>query len=95
MTTQPKTPPTPRAKRAKPAAVETEQRKRVRAAFATAGIAISDWARANGFAYMTVVDVLHGRRVGTRGEAHRVAVSLGLKQGQVVDVATFKPGTGA
>ena len=78
-------PPTP--KRAAPP-VKTAQQ--VRAEFREAGVTVAEWARANGFERMTVVDVLHGRRAGNYGEAHRVAVALGLKAGRVVDVKSFK-----
>lgn len=64
---------------------------RTRASFDAAGITLAEWARANRFAYMTVVDVINGRRAGHHGEAHRVALALGLKQGRVVDVALFNP----
>ncbi len=70
---------------------EQQQLIRVRGQFDEAGITITGWAKANGFAYMTVMDVLHGRRAGHHGEAHRVAVALGLKKGRVVDVKLFKP----
>lgn len=63
----------------------------VRADFQAAGITLSEWARANGFHRMTVVDLLRGSRQGLRGETHRCAVALGLKTGVVVDVAKFKP----
>lgn len=66
-------------------------RKQVRAEFQAAGITLSEWARANGFHRMTVVDLLRGSRIGLRGETHRCAVALGLKHGVVVDVADFKP----
>lgn len=59
--------------------------------FAEAGITVSEWARTNGFNRMTVVDVLRGHRIGKYGEAHHVAVALGLKVGQVVNVEKFKP----
>ena len=65
--------------------------ERVRSEFAEAGITITGWARTNGFARQTVVDVLLGRRAGHHGEAHRVAVALGLKKGRVADVKRFKP----
>ena len=68
-------------------------REQVQADFRTAGITISEWARANGFHRMTVVDLLRGARQGLRGETHRCAVALGLKHGVVVDVANFKPAT--
>lgn len=67
------------------------QLDRVRQSFRDAGISITEWANAHGFARMTVVDVLRGHRAGHRGEAHRVAVALGLKNGTVVDVKRFKP----
>lgn len=67
----------------------------VRREFAEAGISVSEWARTNGFNRMTVVDVLRGHRLGLRGEAHRVAVALGLKAGRVVDVKKFKPARAA
>lgn len=56
-----------------------------------AGISVSEWARANNFSRATVVDVLLGRRAGHHGEAHRVALALGLKQGRVADAKGFKP----
>lgn len=59
--------------------------------FKQAGVTISAWAKANGFTRMAVVDVLRGKRVGRYGECHRVAVALGLKDGKVVDAATFDP----
>ena len=66
-------------------------REQVQAEFQAAGITLSEWARANGFHRMTVVDLLRGSRIGLRGETHRCAVALGLKHGVVVDVADFKP----
>lgn len=63
----------------------------VLADFKAAGITVSEWARANSFHRMTVVDLLRGANQGLRGESHRCAVALGLKAGVVVDVASFKP----
>ena len=51
----------------------------VRQAFSEAGIAVSDWAHAHGFHRESVYAVLSGRSKGRRGEAHRIAVALGLK----------------
>jgi len=62
----------------------------VRDEFRAAGISVSEWARAHGFNRMTVVDVLRGARKGNRGEAHKVALALGLKIGRLVDVNSFK-----
>lgn len=67
---------------------------RVRAEMDSAGISVAEWARANGFERATVVDVLLGRRAGHHGEAHRVAVALGLKKGRVVSNAKgWRPGS--
>ena len=63
----------------------------VRREFLEAGVSLAEWARVNGFSRMTVVDVLRGHRQGKRGEAHRVAVALGLKIGTIVDAKRFKP----
>lgn len=65
--------------------------KEVLAEFKDAGISISEWARANNFSRMVVVDLLRGTRQGLRGESHRCAVALGLKAGVVVELASFKP----
>lgn len=43
------------------------------------GESVSDWAKARGFRREIVYAVLAGRTRGCRGEAHRVAVALGLK----------------
>lgn len=66
-------------------------REQVLADFKAAGITLSEWARANGFHRMTVVDLLRGARQGLRGETHRCAVALGMKHGVIIDVAEFKP----
>lgn len=51
----------------------------VRAEFLEAGISVTEWSRVNGFNRTTVVDLLQGRALGLRGQAHRAAVALGLK----------------
>ena len=64
-----------------------------RAEMQAAGITITEWAKANGFERATVVDVLLGRRAGHHGEAHRVAVALGLKSGEVAQAKGWRPST--
>lgn len=54
----------------------------VRQAFSEAGLVVSDWADAHGFRRESVYAVLSGRSKGRRGEAHRIAVALGLKASQ-------------
>lgn len=46
-----------------------------------AGISVPAWARANGFSVETTKAVVFGHSKGIRGEAHRVAVALGIKAG--------------
>lgn len=65
--------------------------EQVKDEFADAGITVSEWARTNGFHRMVVVGLLRNAHQGLRGESHRCAVALGLKHGEVVDVAKFKP----
>ncbi len=43
------------------------------------GVSVSEWSRLHGFAPATVYAVLSGRCTGRRGQAHRVAVALGIK----------------
>lgn len=54
----------------------------VRAEFAARGIAISEWARENGFSATLVYQVLSGARRALRGQSHDIAVALGLKDGK-------------
>lgn len=52
------------------------------------GISISQWSRDHGFSHPLVREVLAGRKKGLRGQAHNIAIALGLKRG----VPTNKPG---
>lgn len=47
------------------------------------GKSIADLARELGLRPMIVYDLLCGRTYGTRGESHRAAVLLGLKDGTI------------
>lgn len=47
------------------------------------GVSISRWAIANGFSTNLVFEVLAGRKKCLRGQAHNIAVKLGLKEGIV------------
>ena len=63
----------------------------VRKEFNRKGISIASWASANGFETNLVFEVLSGRKKGIRGQSHKIAVKLGLKQGEIVedrDIAT-------
>lgn len=52
----------------------------VKHAFESNGLSISDWAAEHGFRRESVYALLAGRSRGRRGEAHRIAVALGLKR---------------
>ncbi|WP_082451024.1 hypothetical protein [Sphingomonas sp. Leaf22] len=54
--------------------------------FAT-GMSISDWARRHGFAPKLVYSILEGRRRCARGQSHRIAILLDLKDGELDDIA--------
>ncbi|OYT88747.1 MAG: DNA-binding protein [Burkholderiales bacterium PBB3] len=43
------------------------------------GLSVADWARSNGFSHQLTYSLLAGRLRAKRGEAHRIAVALGLK----------------
>lgn len=53
--------------------------------FARKGICLSSWARQHGIAPRHVYDVLGGRTMGKYGDAHRAAVLLGIKRGELDD----------
>jgi|SRR5690606_3462039 len=63
--------------------------KNVRKAFEESGICIADWARENGFSPRMVYQVLEGRRKCIRGQSHRIAVALGIKEGGTPSIAQF------
>lgn len=51
----------------------------VRQEFRQRGQTIADWAREHGFPVAWVHAVLIGHNKGYRGQAHRIAVALGMK----------------
>lgn len=53
------------------------------------GISIAEWARENRFSCGLVYQVLEGKRRCLRGQSHKIAVALGLKAGQLIDVQTL------
>lgn len=56
-----------------------------RADFTRKGLSIAAWARANGVGRSLVYEVLAGKKKCLRGDAHKVAVLLGIKRGEIVD----------
>lgn len=55
------------------------------------GISIAEFSRAHGLNPNLVSDLLAGRKKGLRGEAHRAAVLLGIKEGVIDDTADYPP----
>ncbi len=50
------------------------------------GVSIAEWARENRFSAGLVYQILEGQRKCLRGQSHRIAVALGLKEGSTTDV---------
>lgn len=57
----------------------------IRAEWLRKGVGQNDWARRHGFKPATVSQVLNGKNTGSRGAGHRIAVMLGLKDGEIVE----------
>jgi gp16 family phage-associated protein len=62
---------------------KTRSIEEIRKDFERRGKTFRDWAREHGVSDRIVYGVIHGRFKGRRGQAHRVAVLLGLKDGIV------------
>lgn len=56
----------------------------VRNDFLKKGVSMASWARDNGVSKATLCQVLNGDNAATRGHGHKIAVLLGLKQGEIV-----------
>jgi gp16 family phage-associated protein len=57
--------------------------EQARAALDRQGISIAEFCREHDLNKNLVSDLLNGRKKGKRGEAHRAAVLLGIKDGVV------------
>ncbi|MCL8304587.1 DNA-binding protein [Pseudomonas putida] len=67
-----------------PNAYPTEQaRQAARSRLAAVGISVREWAEQNDLNESTVYAVLNGQKKCLRGESHRAAVLLGIKEGPV------------
>ena len=49
--------------------------------FRLRGISVAQWARQHGFNPTLVYQVLRSENVPARGQSHKIAVALGLKEG--------------
>ncbi|ALZ28944.1 DNA-binding protein [Pseudomonas aeruginosa] len=67
-----------------PNAYPTEQaREAARKHISRLGLSVREWAERNGLGESTVYAVLNGQKKCLRGEAHRAAVLLGIKDGVI------------
>lgn len=71
--------------------MELKTGQEVKSEFARNGISIGSWAKANGFKRGDVYAVLDGRNKAKYGDAHAIAVTLGMKEGVVSNPSTFRP----
>jgi gp16 family phage-associated protein len=60
----------------------------IRSGWLRKGITQNQWARDHGFNLATVSQVLNGKNSGSRGTGHKIAVMLGLKDGEIVEVGS-------
>lgn len=54
------------------------------------GETLKSWAKTHGFDEQNVHDVLRKKSKGRYGQAHAIAVTLGIKAGEAVDEAASK-----
>ena len=54
-----------------------------RAELQAKGVSITQWAIANKFSPNLVFEVLGGRKKCVRGQAHEIAIKLGMKAGEI------------
>ena len=68
--------------------VKTELRTpaEAKAELESRGQSVRSWAEQHGLPYQAVVDVLLGRRKGRIGIGHNIAVTLGIKRGEVTKI---------
>lgn len=59
--------------------------EQVREEFSRKGVSVSGWAKDNKVNAGTVYQVLRGNRKCRIGESHKIAVLLGIKDGEIVE----------
>lgn len=64
--------------------IDKERAARAKAAIERLGVSQAALARALGVSKRITNEVVRGRLRGTRGDAHKVAVALGLKDGDIL-----------
>lgn len=64
--------------------IDKSRAARARAALARLGVSQAQLARVLGVSSKLVNEVARGRLIGERGKTHKVAVALGLKNGEIL-----------
>lgn len=59
--------------------------KEAREAFHRAGKSVKTWAQENGVSVALTYEVLAGKRKCLRGQSHKIAVKLGIKDGEIAE----------
>lgn len=59
--------------------------KEVREAFHRSGKSVKAWALENGVSVALTYEVLAGKRKCLRGQSHKIAVKLGVKDGEIAE----------
>ncbi|HGP3418895.1 TPA: DNA-binding protein [Acinetobacter baumannii] len=59
--------------------------KQVRDDFDQSGTSIAEWARINNFSPDLVYRILKTNKIPVRGESHKIAVKLGIKEQKNMD----------
>ena len=54
--------------------------EQARAWFVSNGVSVREWSRKHGFHYEIVYSVLRGKTKGRFGQAHHIAIALGIKE---------------
>ncbi|MDE3738563.1 DNA-binding protein [Pseudomonas resinovorans] len=65
--------------------------EQARAVLDRKGMSLAQFARLHGLNKNLVSDLLNGRKKGQRGEAHRAAVLLGIKEGETASPSSPTP----
>jgi gp16 family phage-associated protein len=55
------------------------------------GVSLKEWCEAHAVSYDIARAVISGRIKAKRGQAHAIAVALGMKAGRVIAAAQFAP----
>lgn len=59
--------------------------QQVRDYFSSNGMSVAQWARDNDFSPDLVYRILKNNRIPKRGESHKIAVKLGIKEHKAMD----------